>query len=80
MGVDADPAVDRNLRVYGLTGLRIVDASVRPSIPAGSTNVQTIVIAEKAAEGMRHFRPIPAKRWCELNMLPREEPDWLFRN
>jgi choline dehydrogenase-like flavoprotein len=52
MGVDADPTavVDGRLRVRGVTGLRVVDASVMPRITSGNTNSPTMMIAEKASE------------------------------
>ena len=44
--------VDSELRVHGVDGLRVVDASVMPCLPGGNTNAPTIMIAERAADLM----------------------------
>jgi choline dehydrogenase len=55
MGLPSDPmmVVDERLRVYGLERLRIVDASVMPSITSGNTNAPTMMIAERGASLIR---------------------------
>lgn len=56
MGIGPDAVVDAELRVRGIAGLRVADASVMPDSPTGNTNAPTIMIAEKASDMMRGRR------------------------
>jgi choline dehydrogenase len=50
MGVDEEAVVDAQLRVRGISGLRVVDASVFPSIVGGNTNAPVVMVAERATD------------------------------
>ena len=50
MGVDAEAVVDPRLRVHGIAGLRVADASVMPAVTSGNTNAPSLMIGERAAD------------------------------
>ena len=56
MGSSASAVVDSNLRVIGVDGLRVVDASIMPTVPGGNTNAPVIMVAEKASDLIRAAR------------------------
>jgi choline dehydrogenase len=53
MGIDPMAVVDPELRVHGLTGLRVADASIMPTVVSGNTNAATIMIGERVADMVR---------------------------
>ena len=61
MGRADDPlaVVDPHLRVIGVRGLRVVDASIMPQIITGNLNATTIMIGEKMADAIRGRQPLP---------------------
>jgi choline dehydrogenase len=61
MGAHDKAVVDAELRVHGMTGLRVIDASVMPTVISGNTNAATIMIAEKGADLIRAEALAPAK-------------------
>jgi choline dehydrogenase-like flavoprotein len=67
MGDEPTAVVDRELKVRGVEGLRVVDASVMPTVPRGNTNAPVIALAERAADLIRGEVPVGAQ--TELSQI-----------
>ena len=72
MGSDDMAVVDLELRVRGLTGLRVCDSSVMPRVPSCNTNAPTIMVGEKGADIIRGREPLPPQMFrANLGEAPR---------
>ncbi|MBT6589322.1 MAG: choline dehydrogenase, partial [Rhodospirillaceae bacterium] len=76
MGADDDPGavLDTECRVRGIDGLRVVDASIFPTIPNGNLNAPTIMVGEKAADIILGHAPLPSS-----NAASYIDPEWQVR-
>lgn len=80
---DPDAVVDTACRVIGLDGLRVVDASVFPTVPYGNINAPTIMVAEKAADmilGKAALDPIDAPVWIDDNWQTKQRSGTAIRD
>ncbi|KZN61490.1 choline dehydrogenase [Pseudoalteromonas luteoviolacea] len=71
MGEDDMAVVDSELRVHGITGLRVVDSSIYPTIPNGNLNAPTVMVAEKASDMILGNKPLPPS-----TAITFIHPDW----
>jgi choline dehydrogenase-like flavoprotein len=73
MGRDGMAVVDPELKVHGIEGLRVCDASVMPTVPYSNTNAPAIMVGEKASDLVRGLEPLPAVIFAEERNEGRRE-------
>ena len=62
MGIDQAAVVDPRLRVHGIDGLRVADASIMPMVTTGNTNAPSVMIGERVSDFITEARPAAAAR------------------
>src|SRR5262249_11908107 len=72
MGSGKEAVVDAQLRVYGIEGLRVADASVMPTMPCANTQAPTVMIAEPASRPLAAGRPRGTRRVGNDGMAHRQ--------
>ncbi|CAH1132792.1 unnamed protein product [Ceutorhynchus assimilis] len=80
MGPQEDPyaVVDPQLRVYGVSGLRVVDASIMPTIPNGNINAPTIMIGEKGADMVKSYWLGLGKKKRKRDLSDQHNPEVIY--
>ena len=74
--IDPESVVNHELKVYGVRGLRVIDASIMPHVPSGNTNAPTIMVGEKGADLIKeHWYSFKRKRRSPENYLN----DWPYK-
>jgi choline dehydrogenase len=70
MGIGSQSVVDPQLRVHGIEGLRVVDASIMPTVPGGNTNAPSIMVGERGADLIRGRKLPPAEDAADAVVTP----------
>merc|ERR1711881_51967 len=79
MGPPTDPesVVNHELKVYGIRGLRVIDASIMPHVPSGNTNAPVIMVGEKGADLIKeHWYSFRRKR----RSLRKDWSNWPYKS
>lgn len=74
MGPPTDPGsvVNHELKVYGIRGLRVIDASIMPKVPSGNTNAPTIMVGEKGSDLIKEYWYAKRRRKKRSTSSPKD--------